>query len=84
MKYFIFYKINNKNMNTNKREETEVDREQRIALNKLRNTRCQCCNSNPIDDTFGEWYNNKWWCYDHADILFKKYEVKDLHTLYKK
>ena len=45
---------------------------------------CQCCKETPLRDTFGEWYEDKWWCYNHVENLFKSQNVNNLSGLWKK
>ena len=71
-------KMNSTKMNSTN---SDLDNEIKTAVQKLRRTKCQCCNGTPYLDNFGEWYNGKWWCYDHVDKLFEKEGVSDLHEL---
>ena len=47
----------------------------------MANTKCQYCRVTPLQDTFGEWYCGKWWCFENIEILFKKEGVNNLSEL---
>jgi len=70
-------------MNTTKMNsaKSELDKEIERANQKLRLTKCQCCNRSPYKDNFGEWYQGQWWCFNHVEILLAKQGVADLHGL---
>ena len=47
----------------------------------MANTKCQCCRITPLQDTCGEWYSGKWWCFEHVEVFFLKERVNNLSEL---
>lgn len=65
-------------------KETELSNAIKNFEKKMKKTKCQCCNKTPLTDTFGEWYKNKWWCFEHTEILFSNENVENLSGLWEK
>ena len=61
-----------------------LDIEIEKALEKLRQTKCQCCNKKAINDNFGEFLYGKWWCWNHVDELYNYENVKGTSDLMQK
>lgn len=65
-------------------QKTDLDIKIRVATAKLRNTKCQCCDTKAINDNFGEFLHGKWWCWDHIDELYKRAGVNGTAGLMQK
>tara|TARA_Y100000389_G_C17392242_1_gene480532 strand:- start:824 stop:1069 length:246 start_codon:yes stop_codon:yes gene_type:complete len=54
--------------------EAQYEKERKQALNKIIRTTCYKCGikcKDVSDYTMGETYNEKWFCFDHVDLLYK-------------
>jgi len=78
---YLLYHTYKKEMESSKSElDIKIEKFNRV----LAITKCQCCNETPLRDTFGEWHQGKWWCFNHVDILFKSEKVNNLSELWQK
>ena len=67
-------------MNSQKKDdwESEYEKERKQAINRMLNSRCNICGKKCQDVseyTMGETYENKWFCFDHVDLLYKSMGV---------
>lgn len=67
--------------------EAEYEKERKRAINRMINSRCVCCGikcKDVNDYTMGETYQNKWYCFEHVDLLYKSMNVANTSEFWDK
>lgn len=67
--------------------ETEYEKERKRAINRMLTSRCNKCGikcKDVSEYTMGETYENKWYCFEHVDLLYKSMNVENTSEFWDK
>jgi len=68
------------NSQKNYDSDEEYEKKRQASIKKMINSRCVCCGfkcKDVGDYTLGESYQNKWYCFEHTETLFKMLNVSN-------